>query len=160
MMIGKRFVQKLLFLMALFTTFPLLAAETVEVWKDPNCGCCGAWVDHMKAEGFDVKVNNVADLDAARRKNGVPQALAACHTARAGGYAIEGHVPAADIKRLLREKPMGVAGISVPGMPAGSPGMEAPSTQPYASLAFSANGATRVWQSHSPNDHLSKGDSK
>jgi len=148
------FMRRLLLFFSLFLSLSAFAADTVEVWKDPNCGCCGAWVDHMKAAGFEVKVNNVADLHAARRKNGVPQALGACHTARVGGYAVEGHVPAADIKRLLREKPMGVAGIAVPGMPAGSPGMEAPSTQPYASVAFSANGATRVWQTHAPNDHL------
>ncbi len=147
-------LKRLLLFFFLFISLPAFAAETVEVWKDPNCGCCGAWIDHMKAAGFEVKVSNVADLEAARRANGVPPALGACHTARVGPYAIEGHVPAADVKRLLRERPMGVAGIAVPGMPVGSPGMEAPATAPYASLVFSANGNARVWQTHRPNAHL------
>ena len=130
------------------------AAATVEVWKDPNCGCCSGWVEHLRSAGFNVRALDVADLDAARKKNGVPAELAACHTARAGGYAIEGHVPAEDIKRLLREKPQ-AAGIAVPGMPAGSPGMEVPgATKPYQTLLFRADGTARAWQTHAPNGHL------
>ena len=121
------------------------AADTIEVWKDPGCGCCAKWVDHLKAAGFGVRTHEVSDMNAARAKNGVPQALGACHTARVGGYAIEGHVPAADIRRLLRERPEG-AGLAVPGMPAGSPGMEADRTQPYDVLLFGADGRTRVYR--------------
>jgi len=121
------------------------AADTIEVWKDSGCGCCTKWVDHLKASGFKVRTREVNDMNAARAKNGVPQALGSCHTARVGGYAIEGHVPAADIKRLLRERPQG-AGLAVPGMPLGSPGMEADRTQPYDVFLFTADGRTRVYR--------------
>ena len=106
---------------------PLLMAQTpsaVEVWKDPNCGCCQDWVVHLQANGFTVKVNDIGN-NAARARLGIPVALGSCHTAQVGGYAIEGHVPAADIRRLLREKPKAV-GLAVPGMPVGSPGMDGP----------------------------------
>ena len=137
-------------LFVLFTS-TAMAAETIEVWKDPGCGCCTAWVDHLKAAGFSVRTHEVNDMNAARAKNGVPQALGACHTARIGGYAIEGHVPAAEIKRLLRERPK-AAGLAVPGMPLGSPGMEADRTQPYDVLLFNGNGRTSVFQSYPTKD--------
>jgi hypothetical protein len=121
------------------------AADTIEVWKDPGCGCCTKWVDHLKAAGFQVRAHDVNDMNAARAKNGVPQSLGACHTARVGGYAIEGHVPAAEIRRLLRERPA-AAGLAVPGMPLGSPGMEADRTQPYDVLLFNADGRARVYR--------------
>jgi hypothetical protein len=98
--------------------------SAVEVWKDPNCGCCQDWVVHLQANGFTVKVNDIGN-NAARARLGIPVALGSCHTAQVGGYAIEGHVPAADIRRLLREKPKAV-GLAVPGMPVGSPGMDGP----------------------------------
>jgi hypothetical protein len=104
---------------------PLLMAQTqsaVEVWKDPNCGCCQDWVVHLQANGFTVKVNDIGN-NAARARLGIPVALGSCHTAQVGGYAIEGHVPAADIRRLLKDKPKAV-GLAVPGMPVGSPGMD------------------------------------
>lgn len=140
-------MMKRLLLSTLFAVFgaAVQAADTIEVWKDPGCGCCTKWVDHLKAAGFGVRTHEVSDMNAARAKNGVPQALGACHTARVGRYAIEGHVPAADIRRLLRERPE-AAGLAVPGMPAGSPGMEADRTQPYDVLLFNADGRTRVYR--------------
>ena len=121
------------------------AADTIEVWKDPGCGCCTKWVDHLKAAGFKVRTHEVNNVNEARAWNGVPQALGSCHTARVGGYALEGHVPAADIKRLLRERPK-ASGLAVPGMPLGSPGMEADRTQTYDVLLFTADGRTRVYR--------------
>ena len=134
------------FLLALFAS-TALAVETIEVWKDPGCGCCVGWVDHLKAAGFKVRTHDVNDVNAARAANGVPLALGACHTARIGGYAIEGHVPAAEIKRLLRERPK-AAGLAVPGMPLGSPGMESPNPQTYETIAFTADGKTSVFARH------------
>ena len=110
-------------------------APLVTVYKSPTCGCCGEWVKHMRANGFDVKVHEVADVTPYRRRSMVPDHLASCHTAMVGGYAIEGHVPAADIRRLLRERPR-VIGLSVPGMVVGSPGMEQGPPQPYTTVAF------------------------
>lgn len=94
----------------------------VEVWKDPDCGCCQAWVQHLQDNGFAVKVTHGGN-DAMRAKLGMPQKLASCHTALAGGYALEGHVPAREIRRLLKERPQAV-GLTVPGMVVGSPGMD------------------------------------
>lgn len=99
-------------------------ATTVDVWKDPNCGCCQSWVDHLEANGFKVDVSNVGNT-AARRRLGMPEKLGSCHTARVSGYVLEGHVPAADIRRLLTDRPV-VLGLAVPGMPIGSPGMDDP----------------------------------
>lgn len=93
------------------------------VYKDPSCGCCGAWVDHIKAAGFQVKVVEAPDMNRVKVRLGVPQALASCHTGEFEGYVFEGHVPAPEIKRLLQEKPQ-ARGLAVPGMPVGSPGME------------------------------------
>ena len=104
---------------------PELMAQSrtaIEVWKDPNCGCCKDWVAHLQASGFAVKVNETGNASARSRLR-IPAALGSCHTAQVGGYAIEGHVPAADIRRMLKEKP-GAVGLAVPGMPVGSPGMD------------------------------------
>ena len=98
------------------------ARPAVEVWKDASCGCCKDWVRHLESEGFDVRVNDSGNT-AARARLGIPQALGGCHTALVGGYAIEGHVPASDIRRLLTERPAAI-GLAVPGMPVGSPGMD------------------------------------
>ena len=95
----------------------------IEVFKTATCGCCGAWVDHLKANGFQVKVNDVADTAISRKQLGMPEKFGRCHTARVGGYVVEGHVPAQDIKRLLATRPVAL-GLAVPGMPVGSPGME------------------------------------
>ncbi|WP_353237204.1 DUF411 domain-containing protein [Limnohabitans sp.] len=102
----------------------LAQVTTVEVWKDPNCGCCQLWVEHLQAHGFKVNVRDVGNT-AARQRLGMPEKLGSCHTATVGGYVIEGHVPAADIRRLLQERPVAL-GLSVPGMPIGSPGMDGP----------------------------------
>ena len=124
------------------------AVETIEVWKSPDCGCCANWIDHLRAAGFSVRARNVPDVDAARAANGVPRSLGSCHTARVGGYAIEGHVPAAEIKRLLKERPAG-AGLAVPGMPLGAPGMEGGRAQPYEVLLFRSDGSARSFARHS-----------
>lgn len=111
---------------------PALAAEAlpkVTVTKDPSCGCCGAWVDHLKAAGFPVEVIESAEVNRLKAKLGVPRALASCHTAEVAGYVIEGHVPAGAIKRLVAEKPQ-AKGLAVPGMPVGSPGMEVEGAPP------------------------------
>lgn len=124
-------------------------AEVVEVWKSPACGCCGKWVEHMEAAGYEVKVHDTDDLATAMDRAGVPRDLGSCHTALVGGYAIEGHVPAEDVARLLREKPAGVVGLAVPGMVDGSPGMEGPyPAQRYDVVAFGADGAREVWARH------------
>ena len=123
------------------------AASTVTVYKDPDCGCCGAWVDHLKANGFAVKVHEVRDMTPHKQKLGVPERLASCHTATVGGYTIEGHVPAAEIRRLLAERPR-AKGLAVPGMPQGSPGMETGKLDPYDVLLFTSNGDSRVYGSY------------
>lgn len=124
---------------------PVVGAEPalplVTIYKNPACGCCGEWVKHMRAGGFRVEVRETGDLAPIRRKAGVPDALASCHTAFVGGYAIEGHVPAADVKRLLRERTKAI-GLAVPGMVAGSPGMEQGPAQPYSTIAFGERGST------------------
>lgn len=105
---------------------PSLAANAlpqVDVYKSPSCGCCGAWVDHLKAAGFPVKVIEVDDTTVTRRRYGLPDKFGSCHTGIVNGYVVEGHVPAAEVKLLLAMKPKAI-GLSVPGMPVGSPGME------------------------------------
>ncbi|MES2631853.1 MAG: DUF411 domain-containing protein [Pseudomonadota bacterium] len=132
-------------------TLPSLAKSSlplVEVYKNPDCGCCGAWVDHLKASGFDVKVHETPDTAPVRKRYGIPDALGSCHTAVVAGYAIEGHVPAADVKRLLSLKPA-AAGLSVPGMPVGSPGMEVGSRKDaFDVLLVDKAGRTRVFSSY------------
>jgi hypothetical protein len=122
------------------------ALPPVTVYKSPACGCCGEWVKHMQASGFRVETREVADVTPIRRKYGVPDELSSCHTAIVAGYAIEGHVPAADIKRLLREKTK-ATGLAVPGMVAGSPGMEQGQPKPYATLVFDESGS-KVFERH------------
>ena len=132
---------------------PGLMAQTrpaVEVWKDPDCGCCKDWVSHLEANGFQVSVHDSGNVQA-RTRLGVPEKLGSCHTGQVGGYALEGHVPARDIKRLLKERPKAV-GLAVPGMPVGSPGMDGPDYQgrkdPYDVLLIQANGSSKVYQSY------------
>ncbi len=119
----------------------------VEVWKDPNCGCCSKWITHLEQAGFPVVAHDTARVSAAREKLGMPQRYGACHSARVGGYAIEGHVPASDIKRLLSERPS-AAGLAVPGMPMGSPGMEGPHSEPYQTLLIDRAGEASVFAAH------------
>jgi hypothetical protein len=124
------------------------AAPSVVVYKTPTCGCCTKWIEHLKQAGFAVTAHDTANVAPIRSRHGVPQALQSCHTALVGGYVVEGHVPADVIQRLLRERPK-VAGIAVPGMPAGSPGMEGlggPARQPYQVLAFRAEGGWTVYE--------------
>jgi len=115
------------------------AAETVTVHKDPDCGCCSGWVKHLEGAGFTTKVIETRNLDPLKRRLGVPDDLAACHTAEVAGYVIEGHVPAAAIRRLLQEKPRGT-GLAVPGMPVGSPGMEGGTPERYDVVLFGPAG--------------------
>ena len=116
-----------------------VAAEPViTVHRDPNCGCCSGWVRHLQKAGFPTTVLDTTDLDAVKTRLGVPDDLAACHTAEASGYVIEGHVPAVALKRLLAEKP-DATGLAVPGMPIGSPGMEGAAPEPYDVVLFGPN---------------------
>ncbi|PWS34098.1 metal-binding protein [Falsiroseomonas bella] len=114
------------------------APTQIQVWRDPDCGCCHLWIPHLQAAGFTVQDNRVRALAGWRRMLGVPSDLLSCHVARVGGFAIEGHVPPLAIRRLLAERPEGVRGLAVPGMPVGSPGMEVPGREPdtYDVIAF------------------------
>jgi hypothetical protein len=116
----------------------------VTVYKDATCGCCGKWVEHLKANGFTVKVQEVSDTSPYERQYRVPRSMVSCHTAVVNGYTIEGHVPAADIKRLLSERPK-VVGLAVPGMPAGTPGMEAAHSDAYSVFAFDESSHSSVY---------------
>lgn len=119
----------------------------ITVYKDPSCGCCKNWIEHLKKHGYAVDAKDTPDMAAVKRTLGVPDALTACHTAVVNGYLIEGHVPATDIARLLKEKPK-VAGLAVPGMPMGSPGMEGPRQQHYQVISFDKSGKTKVFASY------------
>lgn len=130
-----------------------LAAATprslpITVHKDPNCGCCTAWAERMRATGwFTPRLVNASDIIAVKNRLRVPPDLASCHTSEVDGYVIEGHVPPADVSRLLREKPKDIIGLAVPGMPAGSPGMETADgrRQAFEVIAFTANARTRLF---------------
>ena len=135
-------------LLGLSVSVAVFAQQTVvEVYKSPTCGCCTDWIKHLRQNGFSVKAHDVADASEYRAKFGVPDQLGSCHTAMVGGYAIEGHVPAREIKRLLAEKPK-AKGLAVPGMPRGSPGMEGPVSDPYEVLLFQASGNYAVYQKY------------
>ncbi len=121
-------------------------APEITVYHSPTCGCCKKWVEHVKAAGFPVKSIEQEDLSGIKSELGVPAKLRSCHTAIVSGYVIEGHVPAADIKRLLTEKPK-IAGLTAPGMPGSSPGMDM-GHDPYEVLTFDAKGNTTVWAKH------------
>ncbi|SDW84913.1 DUF411 domain-containing protein [Marinobacter mobilis] len=124
------------------------AEETVTVYKSPTCGCCSDWVRHMEDNGFEVNAINTQQINQIKADAGVPQGLASCHTAFVGDYIIEGHVPASDIRRLLAEAPA-ARGLSVPGMPAGSPGMEMGDRQdPYTVMLFNEAGQTQPFAQH------------
>jgi len=131
------------------TSFIDAAAKkpTITVYKDPSCGCCKSWIEHLIKHGYRVDAKDTPEMTEIKRTLGVPDGLTACHTAVVNGYLIEGHVPAADIARLLKEKPK-VAGLAVPGMPMGSPGMEGPRTQHYQVLSFDKAGKTKVFASY------------
>ena len=116
----------------------------VIVYKTATCGCCKDWIRHLKANGFAVKAYDVNNLAQVKRQNGVSPQLGSCHTAKVGGYVVEGHVPAQDIKRMLADRPA-VAGLAVPGMPQGSPGMNGPRKDPYNVYTFDQTGKTTVY---------------
>jgi hypothetical protein len=122
---------------------------TVLVYKSPGCGCCEGWIEHLEAAGFTVDARDVRDLMTIKVDGGVPTAMSSCHTALVDGYVVEGHVPADQIKRLLAERPA-VAGIAVPGMPTGSPGMEGPNPQPYQVWSFTHDGQGAVFADIDP----------
>ena len=118
----------------------------VTVYKSPTCGCCGKWVEHMKDKGFTVQVREMADVTPIKERYDVPQSAYSCHTSVVDGYALEGHVPAEDVRRLLEHRPR-VAGLAAPGMPSSAPGMDGP-RKPYDVLAFTRDGETRLFASH------------
>lgn len=124
-------------------------AVVVEVYKTPTCGCCSKWVEHLQASGFTVRTTNQDDLSQLKAKHRIPPKAQSCHTGLVDGYVLEGHVPAADVHRLLKERPA-VLGLAVPGMPIGSPGMEVSGMKPHAFdvLAFDKQGGTKVFASH------------
>ena len=126
--------------------FAQQAKPSITVYKTSTCGCCSGWVDHLKANGFDVKALDVEDIQTVKTTYGVPASLASCHTGVIGNYTIEGHVPADAIHRLLKERP-GVAGIAVPGMPVGTPGMEVGDRKdPYSIMSFNRDGTSAVFE--------------
>jgi hypothetical protein len=143
-------------LLALVATSHAAFAQTqaavkphVAVYKSPTCGCCGKWIEYMQTKGFTTTVTNLPDLAPIKVKHQVPPRLQSCHTSLVGGYVIEGHVPAEDISRLLRERPA-IVGLAAPGMPAGSPGMDMPHSPPFEVIAFEKDGRTRVFATHTP----------
>lgn len=137
--------------LALLAALPTRAIESsrvVQVYKSATCGCCGNWANHMRSAGFTVQVTEVTDSTGARKRLGMPDRFGSCHTATVGGYAIEGHVPAAEVKRLLDLKPKAI-GLAVPGMPPGSAGMEVRGRRdPYQVLLIDVSGQSSVFASY------------
>lgn len=136
-----------MFPLMLLTAARASAQPTATVYKDPTCGCCTKWVDLLRTNGFAVTIRNLVELD--RSRYAVPPALRSCHTAVIEGHIVEGHVPIADVQRMLKQG-AGVAGLAVPGMPIGSPGMEVPGTtaQPFDVIAFDKTGSSRVFATY------------
>lgn len=134
---------------AIVTTVAAAPAARTElvVYKSPTCGCCNKWVDYLRKQGFTVVAHDTSGMTAVKAELGVPDALSSCHTAIVGGYVIEGHVPAADIERLLKEHPK-VVGLAVAGMVTGSPGMEGGTPEHYKVMAFDAKGKTTVFATY------------
>ena len=123
-------------------------AATMTVYKHPSCGCCAKWIEHVEKHGFTVKTIATEDMTAVKKRLGVPDAQMSCHTTKVGNYVVEGHVPAADIKRLLAQKPK-ARGIAVAGMPMGAPGMEhGDHRQPYSTMLIGTDGKTSVFANH------------
>lgn len=125
------------------------SAEEIIVYKSPSCGCCGNWALHLRQNGFDVSVKNIENLSPIKEQAGVPYELESCHTAFIDGYVVEGHVPAEDIHKMLADRPK-IKGLAVPGMPMGSPGMDAPDSDrdPYTVYSFDADGTKEVYTSY------------
>jgi hypothetical protein len=120
---------------------------TMIVYKDPSCGCCQEWVNHAVAHGYKATVTH-ADMGPIKVRHQVPQNLQSCHTTLIGGYVLEGHIPASDVARLLKERPKGILGLTIPGMPASAPGMDLKPFQPFTVLTFDAKGQTTVYKHH------------
>ena len=127
---------------------PALATSLppVVVWKDANCGCCNGWVEHMRRAGFSIKARDSANMADVKKANRVPEAMQSCHTALVDGYVIEGHVPAEDIVRLIRERPQAL-GLAVPGMPASAPGMDQPG-EAYSVILFGTADGEKTYAQH------------
>lgn len=144
------FIAGSLLALAACTRTPVDPKNLVTVYKNESCGCCRLWVRHLQQSGFSVDVHNVDNLGPTKERVGIPPAMGSCHTAEIGGYFIEGHVPADDIKRLLREHP-NARGLTVPGMPVGSPGMEmAGKNRPYDVMLIAKDGTASVYAHHAP----------
>lgn len=124
-----------------------MAANALNVYSDPSCGCCGAWVNYMRAQGYTVTVHQDQPMAAVKARLGVPPDAMSCHTAVIGGYVIEGHVPVEDIRRLLAERP-NARGLAAPGMPMGSPGMEVGAPERYDVVLINQDGSSRVFTTH------------
>lgn len=139
------FIVTLLFSSAAWAEKPL----RMEVFKSATCGCCSAWIKHLRQHGLQVVSQDVTDVPAQRQKLGMPERFGSCHSAKIGGYVIEGHVPAEDILRLLKQKPQ-VLGLAVPSMPPGSPGMESDTPVAYDTLLIKRDGSASVFASHTP----------
>jgi hypothetical protein len=151
-MINRRLLLKNISTLVVASPLAVFAADKlplVKVYKSATCGCCSKWVTHLRAAGFKVEAQNVADVNHYKLGYGVPPELSSCHTAIVEGYVVEGHVPAADVIRLLQEKPA-VDGIAVPGMPMGSPGMESPRPEVYDVVTFKDKQPGAVFATHSP----------
>lgn len=128
-------------------TIQAQTSETLEVYKSPTCECCGKWIEHMRKNDFNVVTYVVNDIPGNRKKLGMPDRYGSCHTSKIGNYVIEGHVPAADIKRLLKQKPKAL-GLAIPSMPPGVPGMDLPNSPPYETILVQADGTPRVFAKH------------
>jgi hypothetical protein len=126
-----------------------MAANAIDVYRDPSCGCCGAWVSYLRAQGYTVTVHEDQAMAAVKTRLGVPIDAASCHTALIDGYVIEGHVPVEDIRRLLAERP-NARGLAAPGMPVGSPGMEMGAPERYDVVLIEQDGSSGVFATHGP----------
>jgi hypothetical protein len=142
-----RMIKSFIFVSALGMAAASALAQNIDVYKTPTCGCCVKWISHLEANGMKVKAHNVPDTSVVRQKHGMPENMGSCHTAIVKGYVIEGHVPAAEIKRLLAEKPK-AKGLAVPGMPMGSPGMEGPVKDAYDVLLVKKDGSSEVYKQY------------
>ncbi len=148
--------MKLTYVFALIFLFniPGVSAESdtlnIKVYKSPTCQCCNRWITHLEENGFSVDAVDVDSVGIFKKRLGVPRNLSSCHTAEVGHYIIEGHVSADDILRLLKEKPTDIKGLSVPGMPIGSPGMEGKNPQVYDVISFKKDGSNAVYSTHTP----------
>jgi hypothetical protein len=148
--------RHILVLLAIVATGASAFAQTraaakphLAVYKSPTCGCCGKWIEYMRSKGFTATATDLADVSPIKIRNQVPARLQSCHTSLVDGYVVEGHVPAEDVRRLLKEHPA-IVGLAAPGMPAGSPGMDVPSSPPYDVLTFDKGGRTTVYATHTP----------